>query len=194
MSVLALLLAAGGSTRLGQPKQLLEYQGETLIRRAARLASESGAARVLVVLGAHANACSRALQGFDLDIAICSDWPSGMGRSLAWGIATATDLGTPFRAALVLAVDQPWLEAQHLSRLIEHWRQNPDVPVACSYAGVRGIPAVLPRSWWPDLLALEGDRGAGSLLRSATQISEIECPELAFDIDTARDLARLRED
>lgn len=182
----ALLLAAGGSRRLGQPKQLVCIDGLPLIRRLAMAALATAPCELLVVLGAEVQRCSEALAGLPVRIVVAADWAEGMGASLAAGVRAAPPTGL-----LVLGVDQPALDAAHLQALVECWRADPGQPVASGYAGVIGTPAVLPAAWREELLQARGDQGARERLRACAGCRVVEAPGLAFDIDHPGDLARV---
>lgn len=166
MPVAVLLLAAGASRRLGQPKQLLDYRGETLLERAIRLANEAGASPVIAVLGAHVDRIRAAVR-FDHALPIMNEyWEQGIASSIRAGLM-ALDAATPRASGvLVMSCDQPRLTADHLRALIEIFTaDSAPLIVASSYAGVHGVPAVFPRSAFPHLLALRGDKGARALLK-----------------------------
>jgi len=183
------LLAAGGSRRLGEPKQLLRVGAESLVQRAARLGLHTAPADAVVVCGAHADAVWAELAGCPLRRVDCADWRGGMGRSLAVGLAA---LAPDVHGALVLLCDQPALDAGHLVALRDAWRTDPARAAASAYAGVLGVPALLPRAWFDVLLASDQDQGARTLLRAhADRVHAVPAPPLADDIDTpaqARDL------
>lgn len=180
------LLAAGGSKRLGQAKQLLEMGGETLVHRAARLALATSPHDAVLVLGAHADAVLAGVAMLSLRPVQCADWERGMGTSLRAGLAA---LAPGCDGALVLLCDQPDLEASHLQSLVQAWRRDPARAAASAYAGVLGVPALLPRPWFAELAALDGDRGARDLLRArAAQVHYVACSPLARDIDGPADL------
>lgn len=188
--IACVVLAAGESRRLGQPKQLVTVKGEPLVRRAARLALASRCAHVGVVVGAHAEAVSRALDGLDVAPLANPGWATGMASSLHvavdFAVARAAD------ALLVCVCDQPLLVTAHLDALCAAY-QDAGRAVASSYAGVRGVPAIFPRASFDALRALRGDRGAGKLLRDDAGALDIAWPEGAVDVDTPCDLARLTE-
>ncbi len=188
MSVAAVVLAAGGSRRLGQPKQLVLWKGEALVRRAARLALEAGCRPVRVVLGAEAEACRQALAGLDVEPILNPAWGEGMASSLRAGIR---QLPEEAEAILLLACDQPHLEVSHLAGLLAVQAAGPEATVASAYGGVRGVPALFPRRRLPELAALEGDRGARALL-AGPEVREVPFPGGAFDLDAPEDLERLR--
>ncbi len=180
------LLAAGGSRRLGQAKQLLELAGETFVHRAARLALATAPADAVLVLGAHADAVLAGEATLALRPVRCGDWERGMGASLRAGLAA---LSPNCSGALVLLCDQPDLHAGHLHALVQAWRRDPTRAAASAYAGVLGVPALLPRTWFSALDALDGDRGARDLLRQrAGDVHAVASAPLARDIDTPADL------
>ncbi|KFN45989.1 nucleotidyltransferase family protein [Arenimonas metalli] len=177
-----LLLAAGGSRRLGQPKQLLRLDGETLVRRAARLGLATTPAEALVVCGANADAVWAELADLPLRKAVCTAWEHGLGASLAVGLGA---LSPDVDGALVVLCDQPALDADHLLALRDAWRRDPARAAASAYAGVLGVPALLPRAWFAHLAEGRQDHGARDLLRAnASQVHAVAAPPLADDIDT----------
>ena len=181
------LLAAGGSRRLGQAKQLLELEGETLVHRAARLGLATSPAAALLVLGAQADAVHAATAGLALQRLDCPDWTEGLGASLRTGLAAVPD---HCAGALILLCDQPALGAAHLQSLVDAWRRQPDHAVASAYDGVLGVPALLPRAWFAALSHPKGDRGARDLLRERRdEVIAVPAPALARDIDHPADLA-----
>lgn len=181
-----LLLAAGASRRLGQPKQLLRLHDETLVHRAARLALATAPTDAVLVLGAGAEAIAAAVSDLPIRSVACADASQGMGASLRDGLAA---LAPECEGALVLLCDQPGLDTVHLQRLLAAWRQAPHQAVASAYAGVLGVPALLPRTWFSRLAALQGDRGARDLLRErAADVIAVDAPSLATDIDHPGDL------
>ena len=188
----AVLLAAGASRRLGRPKQTVLIDGEPLVARMAGLALATDPRALVVSLGAQADAVRRALGDLGDDPRVrcvaAPDWALGMGASLRSGLDALPD---DCDAALVLLCDQPALTMAHLGRLLATWRAQPERASASAYAGVLGVPAVLPRAWWPALGA-SGDRGARELLRArAAEVSTVAAIELARDLDTPADLDHL---
>jgi molybdenum cofactor cytidylyltransferase len=181
----AVILAAGASTRLGRPKQLLEFQGETLLHRTARIALRS-CEPVLVVLGFDAERMQGAVRDLPVRCIRNLDWEEGMGSSLR---VAATALPPEARAALFLVCDQPALEETLLERFLELHRAHPIRRIASIYAGTRGIPALLPCQDFDALLALRGDRGARGLLQ-AEAVLEVAFPGGELDLDEPEDLIR----
>jgi CTP:molybdopterin cytidylyltransferase MocA len=193
MPVAAIVLAAGASLRLGQPKQLLMHGGETLIARMIRMANEAGANPVIAVLGAHHKRISAAVP-LNLAIPVInSSWERGVASSIGAGIGAVEDYAPQTSGALLLGCDQPRLTAEHLRALLETFRaQAAPAIVASAYAGITGIPAVFPRAVFGELRALRGDQGARSLLmRPTCPLIALPFPGGEVDIDLPADLAQL---
>ncbi|HEY1692911.1 MAG TPA: nucleotidyltransferase family protein [Polyangiaceae bacterium] len=188
IDVAAVILAAGSSIRLGQPKQLLMTGSRTLVRAAVEEARQV-CSRVAIVVGkgAVAKAVSEAVS--DLDVAIVTnDWHAqGMASSVRAGVAWAAS--GPCRSVVLMACDQPHLDAGHIERLVDAWRSTNRV-VGSAYDGVLGVPAVFPRAYFFALLALRGDEGARAILRGARPLG-IAWAAGAFDVDTQEDLLRM---
>lgn len=212
----AILLAAGGSTRLGRPKQLLAYRGRTLLRHAAEQALASRARPLVVVLGADEARCQRELAGLAAteetateraateaaakDVAATAvviarnpDWAVGMGSSIHAGLAALIARAPEVRGAIILLCDQPLVTAEVLDRLIARHAEAPDATIAAHYAGEPGVPALFPRARFDDLARLDGAGGAKRLLRAtgATPLITVPCPEAAIDVDTLADYEAL---
>ena len=182
----ASLLAAGASTRLGVAKQLLRIDGEFLVRRAARALLATQPSELVVVLGHQASRIGETLAGLPLHIAVAADHADGLSASLRAGLAA---LAARCAGALVAVTDQPALDATHLIALRDAWRTEPAHAVASTYAGVLGVPALLPCAWFAELAGLRGDAGARGLLRArAGEVRAIVAPGLERDLDTPADL------
>lgn len=193
LSVAAIVLAAGASSRLGQPKQLLMLGDETLLARAIRLANEAGAAPVITVLGANCSTILPSMETTNSIHVINAHWELGISTSIHAGLDALEDSAPDAAGALVLACDQPRLTADHLRALIEAFAaQEKSSIVASEYAGVLGVPAVFPRMVFADLRALRGDRGARSLLvHPPCPIISMPFPGGEVDIDRPEDLSQL---
>ena len=187
----AVVLAAGASSRLGTPKQLLVHEGEPLVRRAAHAALTAGADPVLVVLGAEAPRVRAALDGLaGVHVVENERWADGLASSLAAGVR-ALLVAAPVDAVLVTLADQPLVGAAELSALLARFDDAHRI-VAAEYAGTVGVPVVVGREHADALLALSGDRGAGAWLRSqGDRVAHVPMPAAAVDVDTPDDAARL---
>jgi molybdenum cofactor cytidylyltransferase len=197
--VAGVILAAGSSSRLGAPKQLLRYGGETLLHRAVRLALEAGLDPVHVVLGSNAAAVGDALADLRSRVTtvVNDDWQTGMGSSLARGIANLpTATGPEPGAALVLVTDQPRLSAAILASITTAFRTEGATLVASRYAsGALGVPALFARRYFPELSRLTGDRGARALFtRHRDDLATVAFPDGDLDIDTPAAAESLRSE
>jgi len=185
----AVVLAAGGSRRLGRPKQLVELAGEPLVRHCVRRALAAAVPGVLVVVGAQAEAVLAALRDLPVRIVINARWEQGMSTSIQ---AAVDALPADAQGVLFMLADQPFVPVEHLQALVSTWRAQPQAIVATAYDDGVGVPAIFPRSRFEDLRALRGDTGARRVLRAhAAEVIGIACAQAAIDIDTEADLQRL---
>jgi molybdenum cofactor cytidylyltransferase len=138
MSVAAVVLAAGGSIRFGKPKQLAIFQGEPLVRRIAMSAKEAGCAPVVVVVGASAAQITPVLAGLPVSIIEHPNWSNGLGSSIAVGVRHAATIAADLDAAILLACDQPFVNAVMLRQLIQMHLENKKPIVVSAYADTLG--------------------------------------------------------
>ena len=192
LRVTAVVLAAGGSSRLGTPKQLVRRRGRPLLDRAVDAAAAATGRRVIVVVGADGlrlrALVTRAYRRDEAEVVLHAGWRSGLAGSLRRGLrAVPADA----RAVLFVLTDQPLVGARSLGRLAAAWAQRPSHAAAARYSGRLGVPAILPRRAFKALRALEGDEGARKVLVRARRVTAVEMPEAQFDVDTREDLAQL---
>jgi molybdenum cofactor cytidylyltransferase len=178
----ALILAAGAGRRMGGPKALLPFQGETLLRRAARATIEAGCSPVIAVVGGW----DPGLGDVGVRTVVNAEAAEGMASSIRLGVAALPPVA---EAVLILGVDQPAVDAVLLRRLMDLQTADPTRPAACAYAGTMGIPAVLPRRLFGDLMTLRGDRGAKAIL-VREGAATLPFPAGEADLDTPDDLRR----
>lgn len=184
-STAALVLAAGASRRLGQPKQLLPYLGEPFLRRAVRLALAAGAAPVLVALDPLRSSFASSLAGLPAALLPNPNASEGLGSSIRAGIHALESFYPRSERLLVLVCDQPLLRPEHIRLLLAA-----APPAAAQYKGRLGVPAVFTRAQFPALAAMRGDQGARMLL-AGLPATAIPLPEAAFDVDTPEALQAL---
>jgi molybdenum cofactor cytidylyltransferase len=189
--VLGLVLAAGGSTRMGRPKQLAELDGRPLLAHVLAAVDAAPVDRVLVALGGAADAV---LERVDLGRAeplVVDGWAAGMGHVLASTLAQA---GDGWEAVVVLLGDQPLVPGGAVARVVEAWRAGAGPVVSATYGGRPGHPRLFDRSLLPDLLRLTGDTGARDLLAiHPDRVHRVEVGDLGSDtdIDVEADLERV---
>ena len=185
-----ILLAAGESARMGQPKQLLRFGGRTLLRRAAEEAVASGCQPVTVVLGALADRMTAELSDLPVRVVINREWEEGLGGSIRAGMEAllAGPDGDRVEAVVMTLCDQPFCTAAVIRRLMAAHDELKSPAVASSYDGVRGVPALFGRALFPELLELTGPEGARRILqRHADETIEVALGDAAGDIDTPED-------
>ena len=184
----AIILAAGGSTRFGQPKQLLAFQGESLVRRAVRGAVDADCVRVVVVAGDVRARIEAELRETPAVIVENPEWQRGLGTSIRCGLLHLRSSRSEPDAVVLMACDQPFADANVIKSLIAEWENSGKSIVASSYAGTLGIPALFDRSCFDDLLSLPDDSGAKPLIQARfADVARIEFEKGVMDIDTPGD-------
>ncbi len=184
------VLAAGGSSRLGTPKQLLPFRGQPLLAHAVRVAA-SDVRPVFVVLGSGADELRSIAEAFGGRVVVNAEWQAGMGSSVRAGLA-AVEENHPNAAAVLFAVcDQPHVTADLFVKMIAALRAGNEM-VACAYSGTVGVPVLFGRRYFADLRDLPPHAGAKRLLaRHAAAVFAVPFPAGALDIDTPADIAAL---
>jgi molybdenum cofactor cytidylyltransferase len=187
-----IILAAGGSARFGQAKQLLPFQGASLVRRAVRAAVDAGCLGITVVVGGFRDSIEMELRETPAILVENPAWPRGLGTSIRCGVDHLLTSRPELEAVVVLACDQPFVDGNVITSLIAQWENSGKPIVASSYAGTLGIPALFDRACFEALLALPDDSGAKSLIESrSAEVAQVEFEKGAIDIDTPADLERI---
>jgi molybdenum cofactor cytidylyltransferase len=183
-----ILLAAGSSSRMGQSKQLLSFDGRPLLLRSAEAALGAGANKTFVVLGANEETHRKIVQHLPLEIISNPDWEKGMGTSLRRGLTSALESVPGMEAAMIVVCDQPLITSEHLKNLIRKYRSSKSAIVASAYANTIGVPALFDQSLFQQLLAVEDGQGAKKILMdSAGSVLSIDFPDGAIDLDSPED-------
>ena len=180
-----IILAAGSSSRMGKPKQLLPWKGRTLLRHAAETALATSLRPILVVLGLESEICQNELVGLEIVSVINPRWSDGMGTSVAAGIAALKKQAPDATGALLILVDQPDVTSEFLESMAVHW-SNGKVPIAATkYPHGGGVPAIFSSSYFAELRALNEDRGARQIIyRGASSVVLLQPPMEFADLDT----------
>lgn len=190
-SIGIVLLAAGASTRLGEPKQLLHFQGETLLRRTAKIALTL-TNRIVVMLGANIEILRNEIEDLPVQIAENKNWKTGMSGSIKAGLEKLLADREELRAVILLVCDQPFVNENLLREIIEEFEQRDSLIVACEYQNTLGVPALFSAKLFPELLALDSRKGAKQLIKKyQTQTAIVSFPKGAIDIDTPTDYENL---
>lgn len=191
-SIGAVVLAAGSSSRMGRPKQVLPFRGQSLIRRASLAALHGGCSPVIAVTGAHAELSSSELNGLDVREVFNPDWQTGMASSVRTGLEALLAASPNAAAAVFLLCDQPHVTADVISGLIAAHRSTQKPVIASAYGGSLGVPALFGSSLFARLAQLEGSAGAKHVIEeTATDAHCLPFPGGAVDVDTPEDFSRL---
>lgn len=184
-----MIMAAGGSRRFGGIKQLIELDGKSLLKRVIDTATQTLGNRVKVVLGLKSNKLQREADGYDVEVVVNRDWENGIASSLRAGIGA---LPERCKGVLIIFCDQPLINQTHLQQMIETWKQQHDKIISSEYADTIGVPVIFPRRYFQDILELEGDTGAKSIIENnLDNVVRISIPEAEVDIDTQEDLINI---
>lgn len=184
-----ILLAAGGSKRMGRPKQLLRIEGQTVIRRAAETALASMCSPIVMVLGADISEIQPQLQGLPIQIVENPQWRHGMAFTIHVGLEVLLRSQPNIEAVILMLCDQPLLTAEVLNQLVEARAKTECLLAASVYDNTLGVPALFHNSVFPELLALQGDEGARRILsRHSQKVARLPFPGGEIDLDTTEDL------
>jgi len=190
-SIGIILLAAGASTRLGEPKQLLQFRGETLLRRSAKTAV-AVSNRVVVTLGARVELTRREIEDLPVEAVENKDWKTGMSGSIKIGLEKLATEADKLKAVIVMVCDQPFVNEDLLEKIISKYEEADSPIVACEYENTLGVPALFAERLFPELLALDARTGAKQLIKKyRAQTAIVSFPEGAFDVDTPADYENL---
>ena len=187
-----IILAAGNSSRLGEPKQLLTYQQKTLIQHVTEAAIAAKPAAVIVVTGSNASLIEQELHVFSYHPVNNPDWQSGMGSSIATGVEALLKMHPNITGALFAVSDQPFVTSELFTSLIDKAIETKSGIVASSYGDTLGTPVLFTKKYFPELLRLDGQEGAKKLVRKFTSdVTSIPFPLGNIDIDTQEDYQNL---
>jgi molybdenum cofactor cytidylyltransferase len=191
MTIGLIVLAAGSSSRMGTAKQLLVYDGKTLLRRAAESGINSGCAPVVVVLGHDEQRMRAEIENLPVTIAVNPNWEEGMGTSIHVGIQELQNTPTVEAAVLTLC-DQPLVDASLIRKLLDSYQTGKFPIVAAKYGGALGVPALFARNYFSELQRLAPGAGAKQLLAEhVNDVAAVPLDAAAVDVDTPADFKRL---
>ncbi|HLH73021.1 MAG TPA: nucleotidyltransferase family protein [Chloroflexota bacterium] len=186
-----ILLAAGTSSRLGQPKQLLDFHGKPLVRQVAEQALKSRLGRLHVVVGYHADEVRTALSGLAIEIVDNHSYQSGQSTSLRTGLLS---IPRDLKAAMILLTDQPFVDSHLIDQLIGLYEESGALIVAPQYKGRRGNPVIFDQKLHSEILTVVGDTGARDVIarhRDQLVTLELTSDQPFLDVDTWEDYHRL---
>ncbi|MBY0478304.1 MAG: nucleotidyltransferase family protein [Chitinophagaceae bacterium] len=188
------ILAAGASSRLGSPKQLLVYSGATLLQHSVEVAQTADADPVVVILGANADLIKSEIKNTKANAVVNPEWKEGMASTIRFGLQTLLKLNPEVDAVVMMVADQPFVTAELLNNLMEVHRKKQRSIVASKYGTTFGTPVLFAKRFFPELLELTGDVGAKSLVRKyMNEAAFVFFPEGEIDIDTVEDYEKLKD-
>jgi molybdenum cofactor cytidylyltransferase len=183
-----IILAAGSSARFGNIKQLLHFNGKTLLQNAVDEATEAGAEPVVVVTGANAEEVSENIDQERVRIILNERWQEGMASSIVAGVHAAITYNNDIEKIIITVSDQPFVSSSVLNQLCKTRDESAQHIIASAYAGTIGTPALFTQKYFDALLGLEGDEGAKKiLLANKDDVATIDFPQGNIDIDTQKD-------
>lgn len=186
-----IILAAGSSSRLGQPKQLLTFEGRTLIRRAVETSLEITSSANVLVLGANSELIKREVQEINIELIINKDWEMGMSSGMQKGL-NFLEKKIMLDQVILMLCDQPYVDSKLLSTMIKKQSETGKGIIACQYKGTFGVPALFTRKYFSELNRLNGSEGAKKIIYAhLDDMEKIDFPNGAIDIDTLEDYERL---
>ena len=187
-----IILAAGKASRMGKPKQLLTYQGSSLISHAVKIGLNSNCRPVIVVLGAYKEQVKPQIDKLPIEIIENSDWETGMSSSIRAGINAINQSNSNLDSVIIALADQPLISEAVFNQLIKEYRDTNNKIIAADYDDIVGVPALFDKNFFSELMDIEGDRGAKALIRKyRDEVLTVPVAEAAIDFDTPDDYQKL---
>ena len=183
-----IILAAGSSSRLGQPKQLLVYKNKNLLQHAIDEATAINTGEVMVVVGAKNDEIVSKIYTKSVQIVHNENWSEGMSSSIRAGLSALLKENTFLASVIIMLCDQPFVSTQLLNEIYEAKRTNNKGIVACFYKETAGVPALFASKYFAQLLSLQGNEGAKKIvMMNGDDVATIPFPLGETDIDTMQD-------
>lgn len=186
------LLAAGNSSRLGQPKQLLLFKGKTLLQHSIELTAAADTTFTVVVLGANAELLQPCIKDNKVHTVINKRWREGMASSIVCGVRLLKEVDNTIEGFILMVCDQPYVTTFLIDELIRVHRNTGKLIVTCSYGETFGPPALFHKSVFKELMELTGDVGARSIIKKYPgEVEFVPFPEGITDVDTEADYQKI---
>lgn len=185
------ILAAGKSSRLGQPKQLLPFKGKKLLTHVIQVARQVSE-NVFVVIGSDKKRMEAEIKNEAVDIVFNETWEEGMASSIRCGLVAVTEKIQDLNSVIFMVCDQPFVTTGLLQNLIREKEKSGKNIVASAYAEIAGTPVLFDKSVLPELMELQGDIGARKIIvKNKDRLATIDFPLGKVDMDTAEDYKKL---
>lgn len=193
LKIALVILAAGNSSRLGTPKQLVVFSGETLLERIVRESLESVCSPIVVVTGKDSENFQKYLNAFEIKLVENKDWERGMGSSIGCGMKKILEIGEDFDGVVLCVCDQPFVKAKTINNLVNVYEAKKQKIIASSYDETLGVPALFDKSLFAELADLREKSGAKKIIEKyRNETFAVDFPEGEIDVDTKEDLEKLR--
>jgi molybdenum cofactor cytidylyltransferase len=192
ISVGVIILAAGASTRMGTPKQLLHYQGRSLLRHTTEIALASKSPSIVVVLGSYAEKIQSEISNLPVQVVLNQQWATGMCTSIRAGIEALNQINQNLEAAIIALCDQPFISTDIINSYIDLYYSSHPKIIASQYADTLGVPALFNSTLFPELSHLQATEGAKQVIKkNIKEVISIPFPQGIIDIDTPKDYQQL---
>ena len=187
-----IILAAGSSSRLGSPKQLLIHREKTLLQNSIDTAKLINSDQIIVILGSNRALIKNEINAEEIVLIENQNWESGLASSIKAGIEALKIISPDIDAIILMVCDQPYADAEVLKSLLTKQVETGRALVGCMYENTKGIPALFHSSLFPELLSLDGDSGAKKLFEKYNKVASfISFKDGGIDIDTLEDYKNL---
>lgn len=194
MNIVALILAAGNSSRMGTTKQLLPWSRNTLLGNAIDIAAISNIDKAFVVLGAEAQKIQEAVLPENYEVILNKNWQEGLGSSISVGITGIMKAEAKPNAILIMLADQPFIDKTYLNTLIGHYKAKKGKIIATQYGSKMGVPAIFDPSFFLALQKMKGDEGASQLIsKNKGSCFGVDPEKKATDLDTPEDYTTFKQ-
>jgi molybdenum cofactor cytidylyltransferase len=185
-----IILAAGSSSRMGEPKQLMKYKNKTFLQHIVGEAKNAGLDPVICVTGYQSDLITESLSGMDVSTIYNEHWPEGMGSGISAGIKQV--LLSEVDSVILAVSDQPYVSSDLFGMMVRWKDQSGKGIVACTYAGTLGTPVLFSRDYFSRLQSLNGNQGAKNIVKiNLPDVCPVEFEKGNIDIDTKEDYENL---
>lgn len=189
----AIVLAAGASTRMGQPKQLLHFQGRSLLHHTVEVVVASVCKPIIVVLGAYAEKMRQEVNQLPVMVVENPQWYEGMGASIQVGMTALNATSEEIEGVVLTLCDQPFVSCDVINQLVAAYYSTGQGIIASEYAGTLGVPALFSRKFFSDLMTLQPTSGAKQVIKKYShEVFPVSFAAGAIDIDTPQDYEELQ--
>ncbi len=190
-----IILAAGKSSRFGGTKQLLHYNGKTLLQHVIEEAAKTGASPIVVITGSNAAEVSSSITDKRITTVFNKDWSEGMASGIVAGVIKINELDSSIEKIIIAVCDQPFVTASIFGQLDQLQNESGKHIIASAYSNTIGTPVLFTRKYFDQLLGLKGDTGAKKILESFREdVATVDFPQGNIDIDTKKDFENLLDE